>query len=62
MNKTIQPCIQDGERRKDPKRVRKPKDLLGEFEAPVWAHERMRKQGLNPFSIEDWFEFKRNCE
>lgn len=32
------------------------------FEAPVWAHGRMRKMGLNPFSTEDWAMFKEHCE
>jgi len=58
----MRPCIEDGERRKDLARVRKPKDLLGDFEAPLWAHGLMRKMGLNPFSIEDWFLFKDHCE
>jgi len=58
----MQPCIEDGERRKDPTRVRRPKDLLGEFEAPIWAHRHIRKMGLNPFSIADWFLFKDHCE
>ena len=44
----MRPCIEDGERRKDPSRIRKPKDLLGEFEAPIWAHGHMKKMGLNP--------------
>ena len=56
------PCVKDGERRKDPARVRRPKDLSGEFEAPLWAHGLMRKMGLNPFSTEDWAMFKEHCE
>ena len=62
MAKKMRPCIEDGERRKDPTRVRKPKDLLGEFEAPLWAQGLMRKKGLNPFSTEDWSLFKDCCE
>ena len=58
----MQPCIEDGERRKDPTRVRKPKDLLGEFEAPMWAHGLMRKMGLDPQSLEDWSLFKEYCD
>lgn len=38
------------------------KDLLGEFEAPIWAHRHMRKMGLNPLSSEDWAMFKEHCE
>lgn len=55
-------CIEDGERRKDPARIRKLKDLPSEFEAPIWAHGRMRKMGLNPQSLEDWSLFKEHCE
>lgn len=62
MAKKMRPCIEDGERRKDPGRVRKPKDLPGLFEAPIWAHRHMRRQGLNPCSVEDWLDFKGNCE
>jgi len=32
------------------------------FEAPIWAHGRMRKMGLNPLSMEDWSFFKEYCE
>jgi len=32
------------------------------FEAPIWAHGRMRKMGLDPFSLEDWSLFKEFCE
>jgi len=62
MAKKLRPCTEGGERRKDPERVRKPKDLLGPFEAPIWAHGNMRKMGLNPLSMEDWFLFKDYCE
>lgn len=58
----MRPCIEDGERRKDSTRIRKPKNLLGEFEAPIWAHGRMRRMGLSPLSMEDWFLFKEYCE
>jgi len=40
----------------------RPKDLLGDFEAPIWAHRHMRKMGLNPLSMEDWPLFKEHCE
>jgi len=62
MTTKMQPCIEDGERRRDPARIRRPKDLLGEFEAPLWAHGLMRKAGLNPLSSEDWSLFKDYCE
>ena len=62
MTSKMRPCIQDGERRKDPARVRKPKDLSGEFEAPMWAHGLMRKMGLNPQSLDDWSLFEEHCE
>lgn len=56
------PCIEDGERRKDPARVRRLKNLPDEFEAPLWAHGLMRKMGLNPQSLDDWSLFKEHCE
>gem|GEM_PF-3234701 len=58
----MRPCIEGGERRKDPRRVRNPKYLPNEFEAPMWAHGHMRKMGLNPLSMEDWSLFKDHCE
>lgn len=38
-----------------------PKQTSG-FEAPMWAHARMKKLGLDPYSGEDWLEFKAFCE
>lgn len=41
---------------------RERKECADEFEAPIWAHGRMRKMGLNPLSMEDWSFFKEYCE
>lgn len=62
MAKKMRLCIEDGERRKDPARIRKPKDLPDDFEAPIWAHRHMRKMGLDPQSLNDWSLFKEFCE
>jgi len=58
--KNLRPCIEGGERRKDPKRIRK--DLSGAFEVPIWAHKPMKRFGFNPNSAEDWHMFMEHCE
>lgn len=32
------------------------------YEAPIWAHSRMRKMGLSPQSLNDWSFFKEYCK
>lgn len=41
---------------------RLPQEECPDFEAPMWAHARMKKLGLDPYSGADWLEFKTFCE
>lgn len=54
--------IYDGIAPEDIIRMKREPEEAPVFEAPIWAHGRMRKMGLNPQSLEDWSLFKEFCE
>ena len=43
-------------------RMDKESEEVPVFEAPIWAHGRMRKMGLDPQSLDDWSLFKEYCK
>lgn len=54
--------IYDGIASEDIIRMNQGSEEASVFEAPIWAHDRMRKMGLNPQSLDDWSFFKEQCE
>jgi len=54
--------IYDGRAPEDIIRMEQGSEEAPVFEAPIWAHRRMRKMGLDPLSTEGWSFFKEYCE